>query len=186
MSLDNVREHFITLLSNGCSNIYTNNTQSAFTTYFNRSLKLSGKWTVGIVEAALNKNCSRPRPIEPDESMFYNPYYDKYKRLGTHQSITDACLSNSNGDDLNSYVFIYLDIMEPRFVGNQSSKCARCFLKKNSEVVSMEFKNVQYYPLCVSSISDISVLIADSSGGKVDFLPSYLPNVVTLHLKKID
>lgn len=185
MSFDNIREHIITLLSNGCTNIYTNNTQSAFTTYFNRSLKLTGNWVVGLTEVTLNKNCSKPRPIEPDEYKFYNPYHNKHKLIGETQTIGDNCDSNDD-DGLYSYVFLYLDIMEPRFVGNQSTKCVRSFLKKNSERVSFEFKNIQYHPLCVSSVSDISILIADSTGGKVQFTPSYLPNAVTLHLKKID
>lgn len=184
MSHNYAKEHVITLLSNGCSSIYTTNTQSSFTTSFNRPMNLTGNWVVGISEITLNKNCSHASSIEPTEHEYYSPYRN-YLKLND-QNIQTTSEVNNNDDDQYSYLFIYLDIIEPSFTGNQLTKCARSFLKENRNRLTLEFKNIHYFPLNYNNISDISVLIADQSGSKIQFVTSYLPNVVTLHFMKID
>lgn len=186
MSSNNEREYFVTLLSSDCVNVYTNNNPSAFTTYFNRSLKLQGNWVVGLTEISLNKNHLKPKPIGLEE--YYSPIYNNYGVIQSDKNDKEKQdqTNENNENNLYSLIFIYLDIIEPRVVGGQSTKCVRSFIKKNDERTTIEFQNIQYFPLCVNNISDISVLFADTSGRKVNFKPSHLPNIVTLHLKKMD
>lgn len=90
---------------------------------------------------------------------------------------------NDGSSDIPSILFIYSDIMKPRCIGNKNIRCIRV-LPFNGKSTCYDFHNVEYYPLEISTINDISILIANSDGSQYDFLASSTPNYITLHFRR--
>lgn len=83
----------------------------------------------------------------------------------------------------HEHCFIYSDIIKERYCGDQYTKCMRVFhLAPKSEKI-FKFKP-QYYPIQNNFIDEISILIADEEGEKIDFIASTVPTYVTLNFKK--
>lgn len=90
---------------------------------------------------------------------------------------------NDGSSDISSILFIYSDIMKPRCIGNKNIRCIRVIPFKGKSIC-YDFHNVEYYPLEISVINDISILIANSDGSQYNFIDSTTPNYITLHFRK--
>lgn len=112
---------------------------------------------------------------------FYEPLHSLKSSIDHHCDIIKNYFPQNN--DVVSHAFIYLDIMKPRLVGDQSIKCLRIFPKTNSQQ-NIEFTSVEYYPIQSNYITDISILIANNNGDKINFENSKIPTMCTLHFKR--
>jgi len=72
--------------------------------------------------------------------------------------------------------FVYTDIITPRSIIR--------VLHFNGKEKSIQFKNIEYYPLDIWSPNEISILITDSNGYKVPFETSAVSIFVTLHFRR--
>lgn len=90
---------------------------------------------------------------------------------------------NDGAIELSTILFIYTDIIKPRCVGNKNIRCMKIIPFKGKSLC-FDFHNVEYYPLELSEINDISVLILNSDGIQYNFNPSTTPNFITLHFRK--
>lgn len=96
--------------------------------------------------------------------------------------VTDVILQDGL-EESPTILFIYTDIIKPRCIGNKNVRCIRVLPFKGK----MEFfnlNNVEYYPLELSSINDISIEIAILDGSHYNFKSAVLPNTITLHFRK--
>lgn len=96
--------------------------------------------------------------------------------------ITELFL-NEGSTEISTILFIYSDIIKPRCIGNQHIRCIRV-LPFKGQSKCYEFNNVEYYPIEISVINDISILIATSNGAQYNFNPSTIANYITLHFRK--
>lgn len=80
-------------------------------------------------------------------------------------------------------MYIYIDIIQPRHLGDTSARFLR-ILPTTPDGNDIEFKHVEYCPIEPSHIESISILITDSSGKNINFMPSTKPTYLMLHFKK--
>lgn len=89
----------------------------------------------------------------------------------------------SNNNEIVDHAFVYTDIIQPRHIGSQLSRCLKIIpLQNNQHYYS--FDKIDYYPIQSNILKDISVLITNGSGEKINFKSSSLPTFCTLHFKK--
>lgn len=87
-----------------------------------------------------------------------------------------------NNNDIADLAFIYTDIIQPRYLGNLKSRVLKIIPLKNNKGF-YAFKNIEYFPLQTNILKDISILITSGSGENINFKPSNIPTVCTLHFK---
>lgn len=168
------QEHFVTVLSNNSTLIYPDNVLSAFTNILNRPLILPGKWIVGLTEVCLNRNSS-------------NSLQTKKKSSNLSDEVIKGDLVDGGDKDDNqcTQIYLYTDVIKPRHIGNRYSRCLRVFLKKNLEQATIGFDQIEYFPVQTNMIGEISVLMADLTGERINFNRSYIPTMCTFHFKKV-
>lgn len=81
------------------------------------------------------------------------------------------------------YAFIYTDIIQSRHVGDQLSRCLKVIPIKNCENF-YRFERIEYFPLQTNILKDISILVTNGTGEKINFENSNIPTFCTLHFKK--
>jgi hypothetical protein len=84
---------------------------------------------------------------------------------------------------VNKLMYLYLDIIKPRFLGDQYVRCIRVIPSTSLEEI-IHFNHIEYYPVELKYIESISVLISDDQGEKINFKDSFIPFYCTLHFKK--
>lgn len=80
-------------------------------------------------------------------------------------------------------MYIYIDIIQPRHIGDTSARFLR-ILPTKPDGNDIQFKQVEYCPIEPSHIESISILITDSSGKNINFISSTKPTYLMLHFKK--
>lgn len=85
--------------------------------------------------------------------------------------------------EVNDIIFIYTDIIKPRHVGNNKTKCIKIF-SISSLKNYINFSRVDYFPLETFNINDISIMIRNDEGRELNLL-EVIPVYCTLHFKKI-
>jgi hypothetical protein len=85
---------------------------------------------------------------------------------------------------VNKLMYLYLDIIKPRFLGDQYVRCIRVIPSTSLEEI-IHFNHIEYYPVELKYIESISVLISDEQGEKINFKDSFIPFYCTLHFKKV-
>lgn len=85
--------------------------------------------------------------------------------------------------EINDIIFIYTDIIKPRPVGNKKTKCLKIF-SISSLNNYIHFNRVEYYPIENFNINDISIMIRNDEGRRLNLIDS-IPVYCTLHFKKI-
>lgn len=84
---------------------------------------------------------------------------------------------------VNDIIFIYTDIIKPRYVGNKKAKCLKIF-SISSLKNYINFNRVEYFPVETFNINDISIMIRNDEGQELNLIHS-IPVYCTLHFKKI-
>lgn len=95
----------------------------------------------------------------------------------------NAEISNANHEK-STFIYIYTDIIKPRPIAGQNVRCLRVLPVHNNKAQSMQFMNVEYHPVEKSFLENLSILIVDGLGQKINFNSSSNPTMITLHFKK--
>lgn len=141
--------------------------------YF-KSLSETGKEDVTI---------KKKRSDIPDFVEYFERIFHPIEYL-THQYIENSMINMSIGErDIIEHAFIYTDIIQTHHIGNQLSRCLKVFPLTTKENF-ISFPNVDYFPVQSNILKDISILITNGSGEKINFASSNLPTFCTLHFKK--
>ncbi len=90
--------------------------------------------------------------------------------------------------EFSNYICIYSDIIKPRIIGDQVSRSLYMhpIVNENDwlERNVINIKNVEYYPIEHTNISEIEILLADDGGEQIKFEKSSFSTMVLLHFKK--
>lgn len=88
-----------------------------------------------------------------------------------------------------NYVCIYTDIIEPRILGGKLSRAMvmypmRTRENQNEYPHNLQIKNIQYCRVDKNRITDISVMLADETGAKLNFIDSDFSTMIVIHFQK--
>lgn len=165
-----MKEFSVTLLSNNSTQIYPENDFASFTNKLYRPIELDGKeWSVAVTELNINYT-----------ENFMNSYRNQVF-----------------GPSSNELCFINTEIIMPRHVGDQYTRCLRVFSIQTratgSESIRMEPQTLykfqpEFFPIENNFIDEISILLTDEDGEKINFytkggLP-LRPTFVTLKFRQ--
>lgn len=108
------------------------------------------------------------RTVPFEQKINYHEYIAEYKTL--------------------NYLCIYSDIIKPRIVGDRISRSLLIHpIKNENDWLGrnvIDIKNVEYYPIESSNISEINILLADETGEQINFIDSSFSTMLNLHFKK--
>lgn len=167
----------ITLLSNDSINKYPKNVLSCFTNYFESPLNLYGSWEVGLSEIFYN---SFDVTYSDASEMLNEGYID----TGKLENITQKSKRNVEPIFFD-LLYIHIDIINPRVVGDQMVRCLKVMPACGKQQEYIKFGRIEYYPVELFHIRNISVQILDGESNRIDFNESLLPTMITLHFRKI-
>lgn len=95
-------------------------------------------------------------------------------------------LLNSNRTNTNlNYIYVYTDIIKPRYVGDIKSRYLKIIPRLNTHADIIKFKHIEYCPLEKGYIENLTIQLMDIEGEKIDFAGSTSPTYVMLHFIKI-
>ena len=80
-------------------------------------------------------------------------------------------------------MFIYTDVMKPRTIGNQATRCLK-IIPSNGKGQNIIFDMPEYYPIEQQTLRTLSIQIANDIGEKINFEPSNIPTYCVLHFIK--
>lgn len=87
-----------------------------------------------------------------------------------------------------NYLCIYTDIIKPRIIGDHMTRALYMQPVQNENDWSkrnvIDVKNIEYYPLESTDISEVNILFADETGEQINFNNSSFSTMVLLHFKK--
>ncbi len=83
------------------------------------------------------------------------------------------------------FLYVYTDIIKPRCIGDIQSRYLRV-IPMPSDERHIRFTHVEYCALEKIYIENISILITDSQGDRINFNASSSPTYIMLHFKKMD
>lgn len=84
--------------------------------------------------------------------------------------------------EVNNIIFVYTDIIKPRYVGNKKTKCLK-IMSISTLKNYIHFNRVEYFPIETLNINDISIMIRNDEGLELNLI-DYIPVYCTLHFKK--
>lgn len=181
------KQYFITLLSNNSVDIYSKNVLSSFTNYIDCPLTLHGSWEVGISEIFYNDftpsyaHILNENIIHHFQSMIENEYVDTSEFENTVYRD-----ESSAKQQFSDFIYIHADIISPRIVGDQMVRCLKVMPASGKHQEYIRFGRIEYYPVEIFYIRNISISIVDSESNRINFNRSLLPTMLTLHFRKIN
>lgn len=146
----------LTLISSDSLEKYPQNVLSSFINYLEEPLILTGHWEVGISE------------------VFLGAFESKKSNVNTHENSTDF-----------DFMLIYSNIIKARIVGDQNIKCLKVLAIEPEKKNYIKLARIEYYPVEVNEIRNISINILDRESQRISFHASSMPTLVTLHFQKI-
>jgi len=84
----------------------------------------------------------------------------------------------------SGFMMIYVDCISPRNFGDGYLNVLQMIPLREVLHEYTAIRNIQYFPVNKTLLTDISIKIADEYGNPIPFENSYSPTVVTLHFKK--
>lgn len=134
---------------------------------------------LNVVEASLTPSVTKRSKInsEPQHSFDIPPSIrtDEPRELG---------LAVNNSDLNLNYIYIYMDAIKPRYIGDIKSRYLKIIPKLNTHADIIKFDHVEYCSLEKGYIENISILLLDIEGEKINFIGGTSPTYVMLHFKK--
>lgn len=117
-------------------------------------------------------------PLDYIESIFHPMQHltEKLLEKALHEL-------HENHNKIVDHAFIYTDIIQSNNIGSQSSRCLKVIPLTNKEN-HFNFKKIDYFRLQTNILKDISILITNGSGERINFSSSSLPTFCTLHFRK--
>lgn len=123
------------------------------------------------------------RPPDDDQlGNIFTPWLNNntnYKSDGMEHFPYTSVHSNTK----TPFLYVYTDIIKPRLIGDIQSRFLRVIPTPKGER-HLRFTHVEYCPLEKTYIENISILITDSQGERVNFNASTSPTYIMLHFKK--
>lgn len=123
-------------------------------------------------------------------SAFTNQFNGKYE-LNENWVVGLAEMSYNRFDchntidiDEHELMYAYVDIIKPTQIGFSQVRCIRLINTKRGEPNSLQFQNIQYHALDKTKFDNISILLANESGEKIEFHNNIMPTFVVLHFLK--
>lgn len=105
--------------------------------------------------------------------------------LRSENQNSTATMTMTSADEKESTImYVYTDLIKPRFIGNMQTRYLRIIPNANNER-HIRFTHVEYCPVEVSHIQSVSILLTDGTGEKIKFIDSKVPTYVMLHFKKM-
>lgn len=83
-----------------------------------------------------------------------------------------------------NYMYIYSEIIKPRYVGDVRSRYLKVLPKLDSRADIIKIDNIEYCPVEKSYIENISILICDDQGIQINFKSGTSPTYIMLHFIK--
>lgn len=136
--------------------------------------------------------------IYPENQLasFTNKLYRPIELEGNWSvGVTEMYLNRHFGPKIINHGFISTEIIKPRHVGSQYTRCLKVF--HITEEISNNVNSVmiacpktlfsfrpEFYPLENNFIDEISILITDEDGETLNFWANDLPTYVTLQFRK--
>ena len=84
---------------------------------------------------------------------------------------------------IKEYIYIYTDIIKPRFIGKDKTRFLRLIPILDHEN-RIRFDHVEYCTLEQTYIDSISILITDGYGNRINFENSFIPTYIMLHFRR--
>lgn len=113
----------------------------------------------------------------PKKSIHVPKDVEIIQPVATHSAVS---LSSSS---LSDYMFIYLDIIALSRVGSILSRVSRIIPDCHNRCI--HFNTLTYSRVQKTYFEDISVLLTDNHGKKINFNASTVPTYLLLHFKNI-
>lgn len=135
-----------------------------------------------------NKEEGKPKKKRSD-NLSVTEYFDSI--IHPMQRLTQKLLEQTldeihkinNNTNIIDHAFIYTDIIQAHNIGSQSSRCLKVIPITNKRSY-FTFNKIDYFPLQSNILKDISILITNGVGEKMNFTSSSLPTFCTLHFRK--
>lgn len=124
------------------------------------------------------KSTGKPIVIQKWEPMQQTP-----NTFNFYQHTGNDLIANNNSNNNKTIFYIYTNIIKERAVGNQLVKALKIFISKNDAGAAI-FHNIEYHPISISFIREISIKITDDVGEQLNFESSKVPLLCTLHFRK--
>lgn len=84
-----------------------------------------------------------------------------------------------------NFMYVYTDIIKPRYVGDIKSRYLKIIPKLNTDADVIKFDHIEYCTVEKGFIENISILIMDSQGEKINFIGGSSPTYTMLHFKRM-
>lgn len=127
-----------------------------------------------------------PAPDEVGTSLFHIPkgIIDTIiEPIVNQQDPVKPVPTSQTQCNIMKYMYVYTDIIKPRFIGKDKSRFLRLIPIFDHEK-RVRFDHVEYCPLEKTYIDSISILITDGYSKRINFIDSYLPTYIMLHFRK--
>lgn len=124
-----------------------------------------------------------PKTIQPIKSFdIPPPIFEEPKELGFNKINRDN--ESYNVSPYLNYMHVYTDFIKPRFIGDIKSRYLKIIPKLDADASVFKFDHIEYCSLEKSYIENLTILILNNFGEKIDFMNSMNPTYVMLHFKK--
>lgn len=100
------------------------------------------------------------------------------------QHYSKRLLKKSSNNYNSNFMILYTDIISPRNFGEQYLNVLQMIPLREAASENTPIKNIQYFTVNSTCLSNISIKIVDENGNPTAFENSYSPTVVTLHFRK--
>lgn len=90
---------------------------------------------------------------------------------------------NRQTTNLN-YMYVYTDIIKPRYIGDIKSRYLRVIPKLETHAEVIKFDHIEYCAVEKGYIENLSILILNTEGEKINFIGGTSPTYVMLHFVK--
>lgn len=113
--------------------------------------------------------------------QIFHPFYNEIDFVEVKPMVENK--NNSKLPVLN-FIYVYSEIIKPRYIGDIKSRYLKIIPKLDSKASIIKIDHVEYCPLEKSYIENISILILDDRGEKINFQSAMSPTYIMLHFKK--
>lgn len=124
----------------------------------------------------------QPMIINVDRSPIAQPSPVQQTKQNVISSVTKHNVSSTRV--ASSFIYIYSDIIKPRFCSSQMVRAMRIIPHVETTAKRIEFKNIEYCTLERTSFDSVSMLLTDGQGKRIAFTPSQIPTYIQLHFKR--
>lgn len=102
----------------------------------------------------------------------------------TNDDIQNSIMNTQKVDQLR-FIYIYTDIINPRYIGGIKSRYLRIIPKSKNNESIIKFDHIEYCLLENNYLENISILIMDGQGEQINFESSASPTYIMLHFKRL-